>query len=180
MPCYSPLKGWKDSETGGIRFRRDGSSEEMEVACGQCIGCRLDHSRMWAMRIVHELSLYEITGGNCFITLTYRDRVDCTKKQLKGKFFVPDDWSLHRKHFVDFMKRLRKAFAPQKIRFFMSGEYGAKCKHGIDLECVVCPLCNLGRPHYHAILFNCNFPDLVSYGGKQDETRYTSPFLERI
>ena len=180
MPCYSPLKGWKDNETGGIKFRRDGAHEEMEVACGQCLGCRLDRSRMWAMRIVHESSLYEIDGGNCFVTLTYRDPVECTPDQLRDGFHVPDDWSLHKKHLQDFMKRLRKAFSPQKIRFYGVGEYGARCKHSIDLECVGCPLCNVGRPHYHVCLFNCSFPDLVPYDSRHGELRYTSPLLESI
>ena len=165
MPCYSPLKGWKDKDTGGLVFRRENSSAPLEVACGQCLGCRLDYSRMWAMRIVHESSLYE---SNCFVTLTYDD--DC----------IPDDWSLDRRHFVLFMKRLRKAFAPQRLRFFMCGEYGNRCKHGIDLERVVCPLCNVGRPHYHACLFNCSFPDVVGYGSRDGELRYTSAFLESI
>jgi len=168
MPCYSPLKGWKDISSGGIVFRREHASQAMEVACGQCLGCRLDHSRMWAMRIVHESSLYECSGGNCFITLTYRD--DC----------VPDDWSLHRRDFVLFMKRLRKAFEPERIRFFMAGEYGSRCKHGIDLDLVGCPLCKLGRPHFHACLFNCTFGDLEPYGSSDGELRYSSAFLESV
>ena len=133
MPCYSPLKGWKDEFTGGIKFRREGATEAMEVACGQCLGCRLDRSRMWATRIVHESSLHELDGGNCFVTLTYRDPVECSPGQLKEGLHVPSDWSLHKEHFQKFMKRLRKAFAPQKIRFYMCGEYGNVCKHGIDL-----------------------------------------------
>ncbi len=168
MPCYSPLKGWKDEDTGGIKFRRENSRETMEVACGQCLGCRLDRSRMWAMRIVHESSLYDDSGGNCFVTLTYSD--EC----------VPDDWSLHRSHFVKFMKRLRKAFEPERIRFFMCGEYGSVCKHGIDLDRVVCPLCNVGRPHYYVCLFNVSFPDVVAYGSRDGHLRFTSEFLERI
>lgn len=168
MPCYSPLKGWKDRDTGGIKFKGENSFEKMEVACGQCLGCRLDRSRMWAMRIIHESSLYEFDGGNCFITLTYDDEN------------VPNDWSLHRSHFVLFMKKLRKYMQPQKIRFFMAGEYGSKCQHGIDLSRVPCPLCNVGRPHYHACLFNCSFPDLCSYGSRAGELRYTSPLLEKI
>ncbi len=160
MPCYSPLKGWKDAETGGIVFRptMQGVCETMEVACGQCLGCRLDRSRMWAMRILHESSLHEAHGGNCFITLTYDDE------------FMPDDWSLHRADFVNFMKRLRKAFHPEKIRYFMAGEYGNICKHGIDLELVGCPLCSVGRPHFHACLFNAEFPDLMPYGTRDGET----------
>ena len=180
MPCFSVLKGWKDDETGGIKFRADGAREKMEVACGQCLGCRLDRSRMWAMRIVHESSMWETVGGNCFITLTYRDRIECSDDQLRDGFHIPDDWSLNKKHFQDFMKRLRKAFAPQKIRFYMCGEYGNTCKHGIRLENVKCPLCRIGRPHYHACIFNACFRDLVSYGSRDGSLRYTSPFLESI
>lgn len=180
MPCYSPLKGWKNSETGGIVFRKNGPYAPMEVACGQCIGCRLDRSRMWAMRIVHEASLYDGDRGSSFITLTYRDMRECDHIQAKKNFFVPDDWSLHRKHFVDFMKKLRKAVAPDLIRYYMCGEYGNVCKHGIDLRLVSCPLCNVGRPHFHACIFNCSFPDLVPYGSRDGRTLFTSPFLERI
>ena len=180
MACYSPLKGWRDNETGGIKFRADGAGEKMEVACGQCLGCRLDRSRMWAMRIVHESCLYETDRGNCFVTLTYRDRNECNDEQLRDGFHVPKDWSLSKEHFQLFMKRLRKHFAPHKIRFYMCGEYGNVCKHGINLGTVVCPLCRVGRPHYHACLFNCSFPDLEPYGSKDGELRYTSPLLEGI
>lgn len=79
-----------------------------------------------------------------------------------------------------FIKRLRKAFDPQRIRFFMAGEYGNTCKHGISLDVLSCPLCNLGRPHFHACLFNCSFPDLVAYGSRDGDLRYTSAFLENI
>ena len=181
MPCYSPLKGWKDTDTGGIVFRRSHGSEEMEVACGQCLGCRLDRSRMWAMRIVHESSLHEFSGGNCFITLTYRDKRECTLDQLRDGYHIPDDWSLNKKHFQDFMKRLRRRFPDQTIKFFHCGEYGNVCQHGIDLQFVDCPLCGVGRPHYHAALFNCSFSDLESYGSSSfGELRYTSPLLEDI
>jgi hypothetical protein len=180
MPCYSPLKGWKDRDTGGITFRAENGLSQMEVACGQCLGCRLDRSRMWAMRIVHESTLHEFDGGNCFITLTYRDPIECDQEQLAKKLHVPEDWSLHKEHFQKFMKRLRKAFQPQKIRFFHCGEYGRKCKHGLDLDLVDCPLCNVGRPHYHACLFNCNFPDLEAYGSSNGDLRYTSRMLEEI
>ena len=152
----------------------------MEVACGQCLGCRLDRSRMWAMRIAHEGSLHELDSGNCFVTLTYRDRSECTEEQLRDGYHVPDDWSLNKKHFQDFMKRLRKHFAPKKIRFFHCGEYGNTCKHGVDLRLVKCPLCNVGRPHYHACLFNCSFDDLEAYGSRDGDLRYTSSTLEKI
>ena len=180
MPCYSPLKGWKDEETGGIKFRQDGAREKMEVACGQCLGCRADRRRMWSMRIVHESCLHEAGGGNSFVTLTYRDKSECNEKQLRNGYHVPDDWSLNKKHFQDFMKRLRKFFAPEKIRFYACGEYGSVCQHGIDTDLVKCPLCRVGRPHYHACLFNCTFPDRAAYGSRNGDLRFTSPTLERI
>ena len=152
----------------------------MEVGCGQCLGCRLDYSRMWAMRIAHEAAMHEFDGGNAFVTLTFRDKRDCTIEQLEKGYHVPDDWSLCKSHFRNFMKRLRKAFPDEKIKYFYAGEYGRKCKHGIDLELVGCPLCHCGRPHYHACLFNCSFPDLVPYESDYGITRYTSPFLESI
>jgi hypothetical protein len=173
------LKGWRNEDTGGIVFRASEGSSYMEVACGQCLGCRLDRSRMWAARIVHEASLHEFDHGNCFITLTYRDRAECTDAELADGFHIPDDWSLQKKHFQDFMKRLRKAY-DQKIRFFHCGEYGSRCKHGLDLELVECPLCNVGRPHYHACLFNCSFSDLELYTQCNGEPRYTSATLEKI
>lgn len=152
----------------------------MEVGCGQCLGCRLDHSRMWAMRIVHESTLYEHIGGNSFVTLTYRDERDCSIAQLEQGLHVPKDWSLNKRHMQLFFKRLRKAFPDQEIRYFYAGEYGRKCKHGIDLSLVLCPLCNCGRPHYHVCLFNCSFMDLIPYESDGGVTRYTSPMLESI
>lgn len=83
----------------------------MTVACGGCLGCRLDRSRTWAMRIVHEAQLYD---DNCFVTLTYSPEN------------LPKDGSLDKTHFQKFMKRLRKHFSPRKIRYYHCGEYGAE------------------------------------------------------
>lgn len=80
----------------------------MMLSCGSCIGCRIEKARQWAVRCVHEASLY---SKNCFVTLTYDDR------------FIPDGGSLDPRHFVLFMKKLRNRYGP-KIRFFQAGEYG--------------------------------------------------------
>lgn len=118
MPCYKPLQGYKSqikSATGGyqITFVKSqglaGGSFKMSVPCGQCIGCRLDRSREWAIRCVHEASLYE---HNSFITLTYNEEN------------LPTDNSLHKTHFQKFMKRLRKKYPNKKIRYYHCGEYG--------------------------------------------------------
>lgn len=111
MPCYSPLKGYKSRENGGLVFRAEQGHEKMEVACGSCLGCRLDRSRTWATRIMHEAQLHD---DNCFISLTYSDE------------HLPWDGGLVKEHFQKFMKRLRKEFAPRTIRYYHCGEYGEK------------------------------------------------------
>jgi len=121
----------------------------MEVPCGQCIGCRIDRSRSWAIRCVHEAQLYD---DNCFITLTYRNED------------LPWDGSLDVKHFQDFMKRLRRHFETQEIRFFHCGEYGEK---------------NL-RPHYHACLFNIKFEDQTLFKQSNGNDIFTSNTLTKL
>ena len=77
------------------------------IACGQCIGCRLEQSRQWAVRMMHEAQSHD---ANSFITLTY------DKKHL------PNDGSLVLADWQKFAKRLRKRMGP--FRFFHCGEYG--------------------------------------------------------
>ena len=164
MPCYSPLKGYKDPDSGGLIFKRTSrTTQTLEVACGQCLGCRLDRALMWAMRIVHESTLYLDQHGSCFITLTYRDRSECTSLQLRQGHHVPDDTSLNKKHFQNFIKRLRKRY-PQKIRYFHCGEYGSETL----------------RPHYHACIFNHTFDDLQLYRSDEGINTYSSPTLENL
>lgn len=117
MPCYRPLKGYRSrtlTESGkrSVVFNpREGFLDmPINLPCGQCIGCRLERSRQWAMRCVHEASLYD---KNCFLTLTYDGQ------------HLPSDGSLDVKHFQDFMKRLRFHYG-NGIRFFHAGEYGER------------------------------------------------------
>lgn len=179
--CDSPLKGWRDRDTGGITFRRERSyGEKMEVGCGQCLGCRLDYARMWSMRITHEAQLYEFGYGNSFITLTYREPYDCSIEQLEKSLHVPNDWSLHDRHMTLFIKRLRKHFDDREIRYFYAGEYGRKCMHGLDVSLKECPICRHGRPHFHMCLFNAQFDDLEPYSTDGGKTNYTSKTLENL
>ena len=144
MPCYHPLKGWHQPFTKLITFKYANSNGiPYTVPCGQCLGCRLDKSRQWAMRCMHEASLWEDKGNNSFITLTYNDS------------HLPKNKSLNKKHFQLFMKRLRKKNKSNKdnpIRYYHCGEYG-------DLN---------ARPHYHAILFNKDFSDKIPINNKKD------------
>lgn len=150
MACYSPLHGWRsNSGDRTIVFNRNRAFIDLPVTvpCGQCIGCRLERSRQWAVRCVHEASLHD---QNCFITLTYDND------------HLPSDGSLQLEHFQLFMKRLRKAVG--QVRFFHCGEYGT----------------NLGRPHYHAIIFGYDFADKVLWRDDGPAPLYRSALLERL
>lgn len=115
---------------------------------------------------------------NAFITLTYAEE--------------PEHRGLDKEHFKKFMKRLRKALAPKKIRFFMCGEYGKVYQ---DNDYGSPPLPHplqdgreaLGRPHYHAIIFGHDFglshPEkegLEIHSVSKAIYLYKCPSLERI
>lgn len=117
MACYSPLQGWRSKTTNpngkrNIVFNKNEGFEDMEVQlpCGRCIGCRLEYSRQWAIRCMHEAQMHP---NNVFITLTYSDEN------------LPENENLSKRDFQLFMKRLRKKFG-KGIRYFACGEYGTK------------------------------------------------------
>lgn len=123
--------------------------EALSLPCGNCVGCRIDRSKEWAARIVHESQMHP---ENCFVTLTYNDEN------------LPHDGSLNERHFQLFMKRLRRKFNDRKIRFFHCGEYGE----------------TLGRPHYHACLFNIDFHDKLLHSVSNDIPCYESEQLNQL
>lgn len=108
MACFKPIQAYRQGN-GDIVFHDTGKGEPLELPCGQCIGCRLERSRQWAMRCCHEAQLHQ---DNCFITLTYNPEN------------MPPDGGLIHRDFQDFMRRLRRFVAPKKIKFYMCGEYG--------------------------------------------------------
>jgi len=129
--------------TNAIGPRRyDGSGRNVRLPCGRCIGCRLERARQWAVRCVHEMSLWK---RNSFVTLTYAP--DALKfGGAEHGILVPRDLTL-------FWKRLRKSGA--RFRYFACGEYG-------DIG---------NRPHYHAIIFGYDFDD-KTYDSSQGNSHY--------
>lgn len=123
----------------------------INVPCGQCIGCRLERSRQWAVRCMHEASMYD---DNCFVTLTYNDDN------------LPANNSLVVKDLQDFNKRLRKYSYERRgrgFRFYACGEYGD----------------TFGRPHYHILLFDFDFEDKKFWRfSPAGERLYRSEILE--
>ena len=154
MPCYKPVTALRSPAKINGKYKvlfntAPADFLPIQLPCGQCIGCRLERSRQWAVRCMHEAQMHQ---ENCFITLTYSD------DQL------PRDRSLHKHHFQKFMKRLRKAIAPKKVRYYMCGEYGDNTK----------------RPHYHACLFGYDLPDKELFRTTDGINLYSSASLEQI
>ena len=111
MPCYHPLKAFQcfDKTIVFDEVRKHDIVRSLDLPCGQCVGCRLERSRQWAIRCMHEAQLHQ---NNCFITLTYDNT------------HLPSNGSLHYKDFQLFIKRLRKSLGNVRIRYYMAGEYG--------------------------------------------------------
>ncbi|WNK13580.1 MAG: replication initiator protein [Microvirus sp.] len=123
MACFYPIQAYK-LENGQISFNEKGNVlQAISLPCGRCVGCRLEKSRQWAIRCIHEAQMHT---HNCFITLTYNQE--------------HYEYDLRYKHFQSFMRRLRKTYPGKPIRFYMAGEYGETngrphfhaCLFGID------------------------------------------------
>lgn len=177
MPCYSPLQATYQLRDDGKKeiiwdeealeaFRRDTFiPNQLSLPCGNCIGCRLERSRQWAVRITHEASMYP---NNCFITLTINDdHIEKICPKEKGGY------SLNRKTPQNFLKRLRRHdeyhhqkqnLEPRKIRAFYSGEYGD----------------DNSRPHYHMCLFNYHFEDQKYWKHINNNRYYCSDLLNTL
>lgn len=83
------------------------ADQPLELRCGNCQACRLERSRQWATRAVHEASLHD---RNAFVTLTYSP--EC----------IPEDFGLRVRDWQLFAKRARKRLG--RFRFLACGEYG--------------------------------------------------------
>ena len=130
MSCTRPRPAWattdidkQGKEFRTITFRAKGPTHEADyqIPCGKCEGCAAATRRDWAVRMYHEAQYHD---QSCFVTLTYNDE-SCPP-------------ALTVEHLQLFLDRLRKK---QKLRYFITGEYGDQTH----------------RPHYHAIVFGNDF-----------------------
>lgn len=160
MPCYRPIAGWRSRQVSSSGRRRivfnpsDGYKDlPVQIPCGQCIGCRLDRSRQWALRCCQEAKLHVF---NSFITLTFDDE------------HLPKDNSLSKRELQLFFKSLRKEIEKnepgKKIRYYACGEYGETGD----------------RPHYHAIIFGHDFDDKQYIKSINGNRLYTSDTLSSV
>ena len=191
MSCYHPLKAWHiDTTHDGRRTMKitsyqcthlefkNGNWQEgfndfhspfaikfltdfIEIPCGKCIGCRLEYSRQWANRCMLELQEHD---SSYFCTFTYDDA------HLPLSYYADPDTgeaipcaTLVKRDFQLLMKRIRKEFKNDKIRFFGCGEYGSETL----------------RPHFHIVLFGLHLDDLKYYKrSAQGYDYFNSPRLQ--
>lgn len=92
--------------------------------CRQCLTCRINARRVWQSRLMLESYSHE---ASCFVTLTYTPEEE---EKLESH-------SLNPRHAQLWLKKLRKALSPSKIRHFTVGEYGDDSL----------------RPHFHSAVF---------------------------
>lgn len=129
--------------------------------CGHCPECLQKKSRLWALRAGMESK----DSPGMMITLTY----DTYAVDKYGKFTnienpIDPTISLSKRHCQLFIKRLRKKFTGQSIKYIIAAERGKK-----------------GRAHYHALIFGIQFNDLIRYKkSKRGNIIYKSKTLTDI
>lgn len=193
MACLTPLKGfligktdngsnklkitswnvdhvdYKDEKTAYPILSKDDLTPKgwyraekfIEIPCGQCLGCRQQRSREWANRLMCEAKYHD---ENWFLTLTYNDDTVPISEYISEDGEFRQALTLDVKDTQDFWKRLRKEIEPEKIRYFLAGEYGD----------------TTARPHYHAIVFGLHIPDLCYYKTVNNYMYFTSQWLNSI
>lgn len=158
-----------DVPHGVDRFRYSEVYTHFDVIpCGQCIGCRIDYSRTWAVRCMLESEYHD---ENWFLTLTYDDEhvpwndyVDKETGELK------QIQTLVKSDVQKFHKRLRSRLEYMGLSgfsYFCAGEYGDRT----------------ARPHYHDLAFGLplsQINDFEKWKDTQYGTLYTSKFLDGV
>lgn len=145
MACCNPVTHYVTT--------RNGTKKLVTHGCGKCDGCLKKRQRDWVFRCQWEARKHPY---NWIVTLTYKDEfLHFTKK---------GNATLCKADFQKFMKRLRKLYPLESIRYLVRGEYGGM----------------FGRPHFHVILFGfccssveeCGFRlyDQWPYGGVYVDT----------
>lgn len=152
MPCFHPLPGWY-GKTRGVSGKRPVVFQFQEGLKDRPVSVPCGRCTGCLLERARQWAVrcqHESTfhDSNVFATLTYDDD------------HLPPGGSLDPRHMVLFLKRLRKALGP--FRFFQCGEYGGETH----------------RPHHHALLFGCSFPDSRKLHGNSDLFR--SPQLDQL
>ncbi len=127
-----------------------GGNPKMLAKCGKCHECRAERARNWTYKIWLESFNHK---EKCFITLTYKDNE-------KGK-------EVNKRDVQNFIKRLRKKYPNNNIKYYAAGEYGE----------------TKGRAHYHIIILGYMPKDLKiirNYKSKSKINMYRSKEVKKL
>ena len=146
--CYYPtFRKVRDCHSGFMRY--------VQVPCGHCYHCQETKINEWVTRMYAHAEDFK---NVYFVTLTYRPfvhpeaRLDSLMmNKLVDALYHKDSSNvtkhlayspcvLVKKHYQNFIKKLRKYSHIDDLTYVVSGEYGKK----------------YGRPHFHLILFTNN------------------------
>lgn len=143
-----------------------------DVPCGKCQLCRVETRYSKALRIMLEAESYP--GSTYFLTLTYNN------ENLGNLDLEHRDWAQFMKNFrqkfcqvkfCEYPRKTRRQYRGRSLTFkkvkqVMCGEYGD----------------DFGRKHFHGIIFNHVFHDMVATGtfSKKGNAIFTSPSLESV
>ena len=156
MACNAPLTAWRSTEKTArgkraVTFSIHEAYTDMPLSL-PCGTCTGCKLDKALQWAIRCMHEASMHDYNCFVTLTYND------ENLPRHNGVA---TLRPADFRNFMKKLRHR--RDKISFFQAGEYG-----------------QLGRPHHHALLFNCHFPDQKRWRASGKYQIYRSPELETL
>jgi hypothetical protein len=118
--------------------------------CGKCDLCVKSRKSKWKQRILFEEYAHDFSS---FITLTYDDKSLRFQNEQTGEFTFP---TLVPSDLRNFLKRIRRAVSPRKLRFYACGEYGDRN----------------WRPHYHLALFGYE----PCFRGHTDKKRHSEGY----
>lgn len=160
MPCTAPRQAWfgdlLPSGKREILFNARKSifhEDAFLMKCGKCLSCKSGYAGSWATRLYLESLSYV---QSCCITLTYNDDN------------LPEFGNINLDHVSNFIRVLRQWYnrkgCPIDIKYFAGAEYGSE----------------LGRPHYHVIVYGY-YPEDAYYWRRKKVVRYfRSPTFERL
>ena len=123
---------------------------QFPAPCGKCVPCIKSRKNKWKHRILFESNDHEFSS---FVTLTYDNDHLRFQNEKTGEWTLP---TLVPSDVRNFLKRLRRAVSPTRIRFYACGEYGDRN----------------WRPHYHLALFGYE----PCYRGQTDKRRHSQGY----
>lgn len=135
-----------------------------EFECGACPECLSKRSKQWALRAVAQAQV----SPSVMVCLTYDEYIhDTNTGRIIGERVSPK--KCNKEDVQKFIKRLRRYiqyhFGQTNVKYLVTAEYGKRTH----------------RAHYHALLFNVQFTDLVPYKrSKRGNLIYKSATLDKI